>query len=201
VNACGFVPVSTLGRADGSFGITMQLIVPAASLVQTVRDLRGHRLTFTDTTSNSGFKAPVVLLWTDFGLAPDRDYSWGFSFGHEASIRGVADGDLEAAAVASDMLARALGEPDDARRVDAKKLRVIYTSERFPPAALGYAHDLRPELAEAIRGALLEFSWNGTGLDKVFGSDATRFVPVAYKDDFAIVRRIDDALGYPHDVK
>ncbi len=201
VNACGFVPVCTLGRADGSFGITTKIIVPQDSPMQTVRDLRGRKLTFTEISSNSGFKAPAVLLWKDFGLAPDRDYAWGFSYGHEESIRGVASGELAAAAVASDMLARALGDPDESRRVPAEKVRVIYSSERFPPAAIGYAHDLVPELAEAIRKTLLEFAWAGTGLETAFGSDATQFVPVSYKDDFAVIRRIDDTLGSPHEVK
>jgi phosphonate transport system substrate-binding protein len=79
--------------------------------------------------------------------------------------------------------------------VPADAVRVIYTSERFPPAALGHAHDLVPELTEAIRTTLLEFEWAGTGLEAALGSDATKFVPVSYKDDFAIVRRIDDTYG------
>lgn len=196
VNACGFVPVVAPGRADGQSGITMKLIVPAASPIQSVADVKGHKITFTDTTSNSGFKAPVVLLWSDFGLAPERDYLWGFSFSHDESIRGVARGDFEVAAVASDMLARMTANAEGG--VDAAKVREIYSSERFPPAALGYVHNLTPKLTAAIRGALLEFAWAGTGVEREFSPDATQFVPVNYKDEFAVIRRIDDTLGQSH---
>lgn len=163
-------------------------------------DLKGHKITFTNTTSNSGFKAPVVLFLKDFGLAPERDYTWGFSFSHDESIRGVACGELQAAAVASDMLARAEADLDESLRVSPEQVRVIYTSERFPPAAFGYAHDLDPTLADAIRGAFLEFAWPGTSLETAFGPDATQFVPVSYKDDFAVIRLIDDAHGASYDL-
>ncbi len=196
VNACGFVPVSAPGRDDGTAGITMQWIVPADSNIAKPADLKGHKFTFTDTTSNSGFKAPAVLLLSDFKLAPERDYTWGFSYSHEDSIKGICSGDFEVAAVASDMIARAIADP--ASGIKAEQFRVIYNSSPFPPAALGYAHNLTPDLAAAIKASLLEFKFAGTGLEKEFGANVTRFVPVSYKDDFIVVRRIDDTLGRAH---
>lgn len=81
VNTCGYVPVCTLGHADGSYGITMSLIVPARSAMQSLRDLKGHTIAFTDRDSNSGYKAAVVLL-RDADLLPERDYNWEFSGSH-----------------------------------------------------------------------------------------------------------------------
>jgi phosphonate transport system substrate-binding protein len=102
----GFVPLCTFGRADGSYGYTMQFIVPASSPIKDLKDVRGHKVTFTRLDSNSGFKAPLVLLLDEYKMLPDRDYQWGFSQGHEASIKGIAENDYEVAPVASDILAR-----------------------------------------------------------------------------------------------
>ena len=198
VSACGFVPVCTLGRPDGTYGYTMKVIVPATSLAKSVDDLRGKRLALTDRLSNSGFKAPLVLLMNDFGLYPQRDFEWSFTFGHDESIRGIIAGDYDAAPVASDMLARAESRDD----IQKDQYRVIYESERFPPAALGYVYRLKPDLAEKIKEVFSSFKWEGTGLEKEFAATGvTSFVPVDYKDDWSLIRRIDDTMGTMHVIK
>ena len=183
----GFVPVCTFGRDDGTYGYTMQVLVPADSPIQDIAGVKGHKVTFTRPDSNSGCKALLVLLRDQYDLQPDRDYTWGFSLGHEESIQGVAAGDLEVAPVASDILKRMVEKGE----VDPKAFRSIYESERFPPATIGIAHNLTPELRDAIRETLLAFDLPGTGLEGVFGADVTRLVPVNYKNDWANARRID----------
>ena len=102
----GFVPLCTFGRDDGSFGYTMEFLVPAGSPIKKLADIKGHKVTFTRLDSNSGCKAPLVLLKEKYNLLPERDYQWGFSHGHEDSIKGVAAKEFEVAPVASDILAR-----------------------------------------------------------------------------------------------
>jgi phosphonate transport system substrate-binding protein len=190
VASAGFVPLCTFGADDKTFGITMKIIVPAKSAIQKVDDLKGHTIAFTTPNSNSGCKAAVVLL-QDRGMLPTRDYKWIFSSDHEFSIKGVAAGEYEAAPVASDLLQRAISKG----LVKPEAFRVVYESERFPPATFGYAHDLSDELAAKIRQAFLEFKPPGTSMAKRFeDSQATKFVPVSYKQDFALVRRIDSAF-------
>ncbi|HVU86454.1 MAG TPA: phosphate/phosphite/phosphonate ABC transporter substrate-binding protein [Pirellulales bacterium] len=192
VNQCGFVPVVTLGDAKGTFGYTVKIIVPSSSTIKAVPDLRGKRLALTEPGSNSGYKAPLLLLMNDFDLLPQRDFEWVFTYGHDASIQGIASGKYQAAPTASDMLARAASRGE----IDDSKYRVIYESERFPPAALGYVYNLAPELAEKVTHTFKAFDWAGTGLEREFSpSGVTAFVPVRYKDDWALVRRIDDAMG------
>ena len=128
VSACGFVPAYTLAKADGSFGYKMQIIVPAKSSIKSVEELKGHRIALTDRLSNSGFKAPLVLLMNDVGLYPQRDFEWSFTFGHDESIRGIATGEYEAAPIASDMLARAVSRDE----IKDDQYRVIYESDGFP---------------------------------------------------------------------
>jgi len=80
--------------------------------------------------------------------------------------------------------------------VDPAAFVSIYKSERFPPATIGYAYNLTPELRDAIRETLLEFEWKGTGLEKEFGAGGTtKFVAVSYKDDWADTRRIDQVIA------
>jgi phosphonate transport system substrate-binding protein len=82
VNAFGFVPVCVPGRRDSDFGYTMKFIVPAASNVATLADLKGKKITFVDLNSHSGYKAAIIEL-KKIGLLPDRDYQWGFSTSHD----------------------------------------------------------------------------------------------------------------------
>ncbi len=188
----GFVPLCTFGRDDGTFGYTMQFLVPAGSKIKNVADVRGHKVMFTRLDSNSGFKAPLVLLMDKpYSMMPDRDYEWGFSQGHEESIKRIAAKEFEVAPVASDILTRMVEQGD----VKAEDFVSIYESERFPPATIGIAYNLAPELRTAIQETLLGFDLRGTGLEGEFGADVTKFVPVKYKDDWANTRRIDQVVA------
>jgi phosphonate transport system substrate-binding protein len=187
----GFVPLCAFGRDDGTYGYTMQFLVPAGSSIKSPADIRGHKVTFTQLDSNSGFKAPLVLMMDEYKLMPDRDYQWGFSQSHLNSIKGVAAKEIEVAPVASDVLA----PMEEKGEVDPASVVSIYTSERFPPATIGMAYNLSPELRTAIRDALTNFPLKGTGLEGVFGADATKLVPVNYKDDWANARRIDQVIA------
>ena len=82
---------------DGTYGYTMQLLVPADSPIKKLPALKGHKVTFTRPDSNSGCKVLLALLRDKCSMQPDRDYTWGFSLGHEESIKGVAAKDFEAA--------------------------------------------------------------------------------------------------------
>ena len=187
----GFAPICTFGRDDGSYGYTMQVLVPADSPVTDVGGVKGHKVTFTRPDSNSGCKALLVLLRDQYDFQPDRDYAWSFSLGHEESIKGIAAKDIEVAPVASDILARMVEKGE----VDPKSFRSIYESEQFPPATLGIVYNLSPELRDAVRQTLLSHDLKGTGLEGEFGEDVTRFVPVNYKDDWANARRIDQLVA------
>jgi phosphonate transport system substrate-binding protein len=192
VNSCGFVPVCTYGTDEREAGYRMLIIVPESSPVKVPAELKGGTIAFTHMTSHSGFKAPVVVLMQTFNLYPARDYSWAFTTHHQASIRGVAEDRYSAAAVASDLLEAAIASGE----IKEGQVRVIYESEKFPPAALGYVYNLNPELAAKVRQAMLDFKFGDTPLAQRFGaSGVTQFVPISYKDDWAIIRSTDDALA------
>jgi phosphonate transport system substrate-binding protein len=194
VNSCGFVPVCAPGHDDGTVAFyTSQIIVPSGSDIHVLSDLKGHTVAFTDRTSNAGYKAALVFL-RDRELLPQRDYNCRFSTSYKNSIDGISNGQYQAAAIASDMLQRAVASG----AADLAKLQVIDQSKPFPPATLGYVYNIKPELAEKIRKAMLDFSWANTGLEKQFaGSHATKFVPVSYKNDFEWARIVAEAVRDP----
>jgi phosphonate transport system substrate-binding protein len=192
VNRAGFVPFCVMAAADGTYSYEMEIIVPADSPIRSPTDLKGHMLTFTDLGSNSGFKAPLVLLRNNFHLEPGVDYDVNVSFGYDKSIEGIAKKKFDAAPVANEVLKRAISRG----LIKESDFRSIYHSESFPPAAIGYVYNLQPGLADEIRAAVLGFNWSGTPLEPAYGpAGKTKFVPIVYKDQWSFVRYIDDEIG------
>jgi phosphonate transport system substrate-binding protein len=192
VNAGGFVPMYAPADKDGNFGYKMEVIVPAASPAKTVADLKGKKIGFVAMSSNSGAKAPLVIFDETFKLKPFRDYETVVTGRHEAGMKLVAEGKLDAACVASDLLQgeRANGVLKDTP--DA--VRSIFTSDTFPAVCFGIPHNLDPELAKKIRTAFDTFTFEGNGVGDRYRGQRTKFVAVDYKKDWAFVRDIDDRL-------
>lgn len=196
VNCSGFVPFAMMAAKDGSYGYEMEIIVPADSPIQTPQELKGKTLAFTSPTSNSGFKAPSAILKADFELIADKDFKTVFSGKHDNSIMGVANKDYEAAAVANSVLKRMI----DRGVVDAAKIRSIYKSQTFPTTGYGHAHNLHPTVSAKIKQAFFTFPWEGSDLQKEF-KDEGKFISIAYKFDWAVIRKIDKANGVTYDCK
>jgi phosphonate transport system substrate-binding protein len=196
VNCAGYVPFAMMASQDNSFGYEMEIIVPADSSIKTPADLKGHKVAFTDATSNSGFKATSAILKADFNLEAKRDFEPVFSGKHDNSILGVVNKDYEAAAVANSVLNRMI----DRKVFDPAKIRSIYKSETFPTTGYGYVYNLDPKLVEKIKHAFFTFPWEGSGLAVEFKKEA-KFIPIDYKKDWAVLRKIDEANGVKYTCK
>ena len=196
VNCAGLVPFAIMGSQKGEFGYEMELIVPADSPIKTPADIKGKKLAFTSPTSNSGYKAPLAILKSDFNLEPERDFKPVFSGKHDNSIIGVANKDYDAAAIANEVMKRMVGR----KVVDPAKIRTIYKSETFPTTGYGYAHNLDPKLVEKIKQAFFTFPWEGSSLKAEF-KEEDRFVPINYKKDWSVIRKIDAATGVKYTCK
>jgi phosphonate transport system substrate-binding protein len=192
VACAGFRPFTMMASDDGTFGYEMEIITYPGSGIEKPEDLKGRVLAFTAETSNSGFKAPSALLKSEFGLERDKDFTPRFSGAHDNSILGVANKDYDAAAVANSVKARMI----DRGLVTDDQLKTIYTSQTFPTTGFGVAHDLTPELQKKIQEAFFSFDWEGTKLLEEFSkSDDTKFIPITFKGDWAVIRQIDEANG------
>ena len=196
VNCAGFVPVAIMGSQNGEFGYEMEIIVPADSAIKTPADLKGKKLAFTSPTSNSGFKAPSAILKADFNLEAERDFTPMFSGKHDNSVLGVANKDYDAASIANEVMKRMV----ERKVVDPAKIRSIYKSETFPTTGYGYAHNLDPKLVDKVKEAFFTFPWEGSALKAEF-KEQDRFVPITYKKDWSVIRKIDAATGVKYSCK
>ena len=196
VNCAGFVPVAIMGSQNGEFGYEMEIIVPADSAIKTPADLKGKKLAFTAPTSNSGFKAPSAILKADFNLEAERDFTPVFSGKHDNSVLGVANKDYDAASIANEVMKRMV----ERKVVDPAKIRSIYKSETFPTTGYGYAHNLDPKLVDKVKEAFFTFPWEGSALKAEF-KEQDRFVPITYKKDWSVIRKIDAATGVEYTCK
>ncbi len=194
VNCAGFRPMFIMAANDGDYGYRMQIITFPGSGIDKVEDIKGKRLAFTAETSNSGFKAPSVMLRDAFKLESGRDFTPVFSGRHDNSVLGVANRDYPAAAIASEVMRRMINR----NVVKAEQVRVVYESERFPTTAYGVAHNLRPELQQRIGEAFRTFQWPGSALAQEFGGQippGEQFLAISYQDKWKLVRDVDTALG------
>lgn len=187
VNTAGFVPQTAMGNEDGMIGYRMAIIARQDGDVDSVEDLKGRTVPFVSESSGSGYFAPRALLYELFDMLPGVDFDVTFSGSHDNSIMGVYHRDYVAAPIANTVVDRMYAggrvpNPDE-------WMKTIYESPLFPTTAYGVAHNLDPELQEAIKQAFLTFDWEGTELTKQWEHE-DRFVEIDYERDWEVQRVI-----------
>ncbi|MFI0473686.1 phosphate/phosphite/phosphonate ABC transporter substrate-binding protein [Halomonas sp. HMF6819] len=196
VNCGGFRPFAMMAADDGSFGYEMEIITYPGSGIDSVEDLEGRQLAFTSETSNSGFRAPLALLRSEYGMEAGEDFETAFSGSHDNSILGVVNQDYDAAAIANSVATRMIARGV----VNEGDFDVIYTSQTFPTTGYGLAHNLKPELAQQIEDAFFSYDWEGTPLAAEFeNSGEAQFIPITYADHWSVIRTIADANDVTYD--
>jgi phosphonate transport system substrate-binding protein len=199
--ACsGFVPFTMMASKTGEFGYEMEIITYPGSGITKVEDIRGKKMAFTSETSNSGYKAPSALLGSQFKLVAGKDYEPVFSGKHDNSILGVANKDYPAAAVANSVMKRMIARGV----VKPEQIKSIYKSQTFPTTGYGYVYNLKPELAEKIKEAFRTFNWEGTALLKEFRTSEPpqeAFIPITFKENWNVIRQVDEAMGVSYACK
>ncbi|MDT8344191.1 MAG: phosphate/phosphite/phosphonate ABC transporter substrate-binding protein [Thermohalobaculum sp.] len=192
VACAGFRPFTMMASADGSFGYEMEIISYPGSGIEKVEDIKGKSLAFTSETSNSGFKAPSALLKAEFGMEAGKDFEAVFSGKHDNSILGVANKDYAAASIANSVMHRMIQR----EVIKPEQVVTIYKSQTFPTTGYGVAHNLTPALQEKIKEAFATFQWEGSKLAEEFSkSGEAQFIPITFKDNWAVIRTIDEASG------
>jgi phosphonate transport system substrate-binding protein len=199
VNNYGYQPVAVMGDDSGAVGNHLDIIVPANSTITQNSGLRGHSLTCTVPTSITGYRAAIALLMMpDSSLRPNVDYFVTWSLSQKKSILGIANNEFEAAAISDDKLKTLLAKDD----LTTSSYKIIYESDVIPRTTIGYFCNLKPELAAKVKEAILSFKPGAEATVATTNpadnetTDATakpmHFIPVDYKKDFQLVRRIDD---------
>src|SRR5690606_13595217 len=112
------------------------------------------------------------------------------------SVLGVVHGDYEAAAVANTVMRQMANRG----AFDPADVRSIYKSGTFPTTGYGHIHTLEPRLAARVKEAFFSFPWEGTALQQEF-SELESFLPIEYRTDWDVVRKVDAAAGVRYDCK
>lgn len=183
VDKAGAVPFAAKGVGEEMRGYRLIAVVRADSGFQRLADLAGRRVAHSFPLSNSGNLAPRALFPAE-GLVPGEDYAPIMSGSHDRSLQGLVAGDYDMAAVASDILDRMI----ERGMIGEGVLRVIYESALFPTSSFVHAHDLHPELAEALKQCFFDFTFPPR-LRAEFNGD-TNFVPLDYEQAWAVVREV-----------
>lgn len=188
VNVAGAVPFAVKSGEQGQRSYHLIVIARKDSAIHTPADLRGKKVAHASPSSNSGHMAPMALL-PKAGVSPGKDYKILFSGKHDQSILGVASGDYEAAAVASDVFDRMAARG----AIKADDFRVIFRSEKFPTSSFAHSHDLAPAVRDKLVSCFLNYRFTPE-MTKAFEGDV-KFIPATYLRDYEIVREVAEAAG------
>ncbi|MBA4063304.1 MAG: hypothetical protein C0501_06250 [Isosphaera sp.] len=187
VNAAGFVPLFCPADKDGKYAYEMVMLVRADSPVQKPEDLKGKTVGLVSLSSNSGGKAPLVLLKDKYNLLPGRDYKYAITGGHARSVKDLAGGKggPDAVCVASDLYA----DEVKAGTVRADQFRQVGKEGPFPPLCFGVPHHLPPDLRKQV-----EKVFDGFRIAESGGVEG-KFARVDYALNWKTVRDIDSSLS------
>lgn len=166
------------------------ILVVAADGGLTLDDVTacGKGLTFGlgDPKSTSGAIAPMTYLFGPKGIDPRTCFRTVRSANHEANLRSVADGVLDAAVASSE----ALVQFREDRPAEAARLKVVWSSPPLPEEPFVWRKDLDPATKEKIRSFFLTY---GAGE----GPEAERQRRVLRELSFGPFRPADDTHLLP----
>lgn len=168
------------------------IIVPAASPARSLEDLRQGVFAFTDPLSLSGYLVPLYALSTQ-GTSPNLFFARTlFTYSHENSVRAVAEGWVDGAAVDSLVYDAMVTQ----NRLYGEQSRIIWRSDPYgaPPAVVHPGLD--PALKERLREALLTMGEDEAGRQALAALGVDRFVPGEEKW-YDSARVVLEAVGGP----
>jgi phosphonate transport system substrate-binding protein len=128
-----------------------KVIVPADSPIKTLSDLKGKTFAFGSASSTSGHLMPRYFLMKE-GLNPDRDFAKvSFSGAHDATAKWVEAKKVDAGVLNESVFQKLI----DDKKIDASKLRVLWTTPAFFDYNWTVRGDLDPKLVEKLKAAFL----------------------------------------------
>ncbi|MDD5104439.1 MAG: phosphate/phosphite/phosphonate ABC transporter substrate-binding protein [Desulfuromonadaceae bacterium] len=148
------------------------IIVRKDSMIKHFEDLRGKVFAFADPKSNSGKLVPTYML-AKMNETPDSFFDRHiFSYGHDQSIRAVADGIVDGAAV--DSLVWEYSKQKYPEQI--QQLCIIATSDPYGIPPVVVRPGLDSELKKQLKDILLSASADPEGNDILKGMMIDRFV-------------------------
>jgi phosphonate transport system substrate-binding protein len=150
------------------------IIVSKDSPIKNFEDLQGKTFAFTDPLSNSGTLVPTYLL-ARMHESPEKFFKKIiFTQSHDKSIKAVAQGVIDGAAVDS-LIWEYLNRSDP---VYTSKTRIIKKSFPYGIPPVVVRRDLKPELKEKLRRIFLTAHQDVQGREILKGMMIDRFTPI-----------------------
>jgi phosphonate transport system substrate-binding protein len=149
------------------------IIVPADGEIDSFEQLKGETFAFTDPKSNTGKLVPTYML-AQMGETPDSYFrSYEFTYGHDKSVKAVAQHLVDGAAV--DSLIWEYMNKTNPELTSAT--RIIHKSSPYgiPPIVVRVGID--PELKGKLREILLGVHEDENGREILRGMMIQKFVP------------------------
>lgn len=152
-----------VGLVTVRYGLTTykgQINVRADSGIETIQDLKGKVMCWTDPNSTSGYIIPRIFLAAN-GVDPDTDLAKTVEAGsHNNVITQVYNGECDAGASYDDARGSVEADLPD---VKEKVVVLAYTSD-IPNDSVSFAKDFDGEMKEQIVAALLEIAETEEGV-------------------------------------
>ncbi|MDR2421349.1 MAG: phosphate/phosphite/phosphonate ABC transporter substrate-binding protein [Oscillospiraceae bacterium] len=183
-------------------GYTSLIITLPDSPVKTLADLEGKSFAYVDPASTSGNYVPTLEFMNAFPGKTNEDFhtngaffsSVTFSGKHQNSVYAVINGDVDAAAVASDTLRAMLLNGE----VSEDQYAVIHESAKIPTSPLAIRGDLPQDLKDKIKEFFLGYQ-NDEYFSAIYGlspNEKPRFIE-ADDSDYDYVRELMEKVMPP----
>ncbi|HLO26367.1 MAG TPA: phosphate/phosphite/phosphonate ABC transporter substrate-binding protein [Geobacteraceae bacterium] len=148
------------------------IIVPQKSPAREFRELRGARFAFTDPKSNTGALVPTYMLARMHETPKSFFKKVIYTYGHDKSIKAVAEGVVDGAAVDSLIWNTFLRSHPEI----ATKVKIIARSPAYGIPPLVAVPGIDPSLKKKIREALLAMDADPAGKKILANMNIDRFV-------------------------
>ena len=186
-------PVFRDGRMPGQPAYFSEVIVHRENPIRSFLELRGCSWAYNDVCSLSGY---YNLLKKLAEMNEDGSFFGRMccSESHLRSIELVARGEVDAAAIDSNVLRIKLRSAPDLR----ERLRIIESWGPFPIQPVVLRSSLHPELKDRLRAALLTIGADPCTPNTFDGFGLERFAPVTYEhyaSEERALRECERALG------
>lgn len=156
-------------------------------------DLRGKTFAFGSKSSTSGHLMPRHFLLSELQLDPDKEFAGAplFSGAHDATVKMVESGKVQAGALNIEVWERLLKE----HKVDTSKIKVIWTTPGFVDYVWTARKDVDPKLRDAFTKAFLELDASNPEHQPILAlQGAKKFVP-ASPADFDAIEQVARSTG------
>lgn len=182
-------PLLAAQQLDGSVGYHSVLFVRADSPYQTLDDLRGRSVMFTDRESTSGFLVPHYEL-SRSGYPLRHFGAFGFSGSHPATVRSVLDGQFDAGVTWTSGIGSYeeghsrgnLRRMVQAGQLDMSDLRILWSSSLIAEGPIVVRKSLPQEAKDIYRQLLLELpDQHRSCFQSMVGGTAAGYAPVEHE--------------------